>query len=172
MASATDDQTELRADPLCFQSRGGELLRLLDVVADRIRECLRVGERYGCACARGEDVLGIPVGGRDGGTACGKRKGERAGGDLLAVSVRGHEDVRRGEQVGELVDRQEAVVERNVALQAQVHHLALELQAILLALAPSHLRVGATRDHVQDLGVPLDDRRQRLQRRLEALAGR
>ena len=131
-----------------------------------------IGERHRDAGARGEDVLGVPVGSRDGGAACGQRERERTGGDLLAVPVRRQEDVGSGEQVGELVDRQEAVIERDVAFQAQIDHLALELQAVLLALATSDLRMGASRDHVQDLGVSLDDFRQRVQRSLQPFARR
>ena len=57
------------------------------------------------AGAGGEHVLGVPVRRRDDGAAGGDRERQRAGGDLLAVAVRRHEDVGHGEQVGELVDR-------------------------------------------------------------------
>ncbi len=56
------------------------------------------------------------------------REGQRAGGDLLAVAVRRHEHVGRGEQVGELVDREEAVVELDVVAEPELDHAPLEHQ--------------------------------------------
>ena len=87
-----------------------------------------------------------------------------------AVAVRRHEDVGRGEQVGQLVDGEEAIVELDVVLEAEVDAAPLQHQPVLLALAARHLRVGAPGDQVEHLRMPLDDRRQRVDHRLEPLA--
>ena len=84
--------------------------------------------------------------------------------------VRRHEDVGRGEQVGDLVDRQEAVVELDVVLEAEVEHRLLERQPVPLALAVRDVGVRPPGDHVQHLGMALDDRGQRLDHRLDPLA--
>ena len=100
------------------------------------------------------------------------REGERAGGDLLAVAVRGHEDVGRREQIGEIVDREEPVVELDVVAEIELEYAPLEHQPVPLALAVGDVRMRAARDHVADLGVTRDHRRQRFDHRLEALPGR
>ena len=82
------------------------------------------------------------------------------------------EDVGRGEQVGDLVDGQEAVVELDVVLEAEVEHRLLEREAVTLTLAVRHVRVRSSGDDVHHLGMALDDRRQRLDHRLDPLAGR
>ena len=74
------------------------------------------------------------------------------------LRVRRDEDVRRGEQIGQLVDGEEAIVELDVVAQAEVDDAALEHEAVLLALAAGDLRMGAARDQVQHLGMALDDR--------------
>ena len=130
-----------------------------------------IAERHEAAGAGREHVLGVPVRGRDRGAPGGDRERQRAGRDLLAVAVRRHEDVGRGEQVGQLVDREEAVVELDVVVETEVDDLPLELQAVWLALASRDLRMRAAGDQVQRLGVALDDRGQRVDRRLDALAG-
>ena len=58
------------------------------------------------------------------GAAGGDRERERAGGDLLPVAVRRDEDVGRGEQVGQLVDGEEAVVELDVVAEAEIDDTA------------------------------------------------
>ena len=132
----------------------------------------RVVERDERAGARREHVLRVPVRRRDDPAAGRDRERERARGDLLPVAVRRHEHVGRREQVGELVDGEEAVVELDVLGQIELEHAPLEHQAVPLAFAACDVRMGATRDDVDDLGVLLDHRRQRLDRGLEALAGR
>ena len=109
------------ADPPRLRPCRVERVGLLDVVADRGRRP-RPGRRTarGVPGARGEHVLRVPVGGRDDAAAGCDREGERAGGDLLPVAVRRHEHVGRGEQVGELVDREEAVVELDVVAEAEL----------------------------------------------------
>ena len=163
---------ELRADPPCLGARGGEPLGLVDVAADGVGERRGVGERDELAGPRREHVLRVPVRRRDDGAAGGDSEGERARGDLLAPLVRRDEDVGRGEQVGDLVDRQEAVVELDVVLEAEVEHRLLERQAVTLSLAVRHVGVRPAGDDVHHLGMALDDRRQRLDHRLDPLAGR
>ena len=136
---------ERGADPPGLGARGGELLRSLDVAADGVGERSRIVERNEQARAGGEHVLRVPVRRRDDGAAGGDREGERARGDLLAVAVRRHEDVGRGEQVGELVDREEAVVELDVLAETELEHAPFEHQAVSLALPTSDVRMGAAR---------------------------
>ena len=95
-------------------------------MADGLRKSVRVAERHERPGAGGEHVLRVPVRGRDDAAAGREAEGQRARRDLLAVAVRGHEDVRRREQVGDLVDAEEAVVELDVILQAEVEHGLLE----------------------------------------------
>ena len=102
----------------------------------------------------------------------GDSEGERARCDLLAPLVRRDEDVGRGEQVGDLLDRQEAVVELDVILEAEVEHRLLESEAVTLSLAVRHVGVRSSGDDVHHLGMALDDRGQRLDHRLDPLAGR
>ena len=119
-----------------------------------------------------EHVLRVPVRRRDDAAAGRDRERERAGGDLLAVAVRRHEDVGRGEQIGKLADREEAVVELDVVAETELEHAPLEHQAVPLAFARGNVRVRPSCDHVDDLGVTLDQRRKRLDRDLEPLARR
>ena len=109
-----------RADPPRFGAGRRQPLRLLDVAADRVGERLGVAERHELAGPGGEHVLRVPVRRRDDAAAGGDPEGERARGDLLAPAVRRHEDVGGGEQVGDLVDREEAVVELDVVLEPKV----------------------------------------------------
>ena len=77
-----------------------------------------------------------------------------------------------GEQVGDLLDAEEAVVELDVILEAEVEHGLLERQPVALAFAVRDVRMRPSGDHVEHLGMALHDRRQRLDRRLEPLPGR
>ena len=87
----------------------------------------------------------VPVRRRDDAAAGRDRERQRAGGDLLAVAVRRHEHVGRGEQVGELVDREEAVVELDVLAEIELEHAPLEHQAVPLAFAVRDVRMRAAR---------------------------
>ena len=164
---------ELRADPSRLGARGGELARA--------RRCSRQTASASAAGSSNGTIVPAP----DASMSCAYQYGvettaqpaamrerERARGDLLAVPVRRHEDVGRGEQVGDLVDREEAVVELDVVLEPEVEHRLLERQPVPLALAARDVRMCAPGDHVEHLGMTLDDRRQRLDHRLEPLARR
>ena len=70
---------------------------------------------------------------------------------------------------GNLPDREEAVVELDVIFEPEVGYGLLQRQPVLLALAARDVRMGAPGDHVQHFRVTLDDRRQRLDHRLDAL---
>ena len=76
------------------------------------------------------------------------------------------------EQLGQLGDGEKAIVELDVIRDAEVDRATLEEEPILLSLQPRHLRVGSPGDEVQHLGMTLDDRRQRRNRRLDALPWR
>ena len=93
--------------------------------------------------------LAYQYGRRDGRAAGAEREGERAGDALLAARVRRHEDVGRGEQVGELFDVEEAVVELDVIAEIEVDDAPLEHVAVLLAVAAGDLRMRAAGDHVE-----------------------
>src|SRR5437764_911888 len=75
-------------------------------------------------------------------------------------------------KVGELVDREEAVVELHVRAETELEHAPLEHQAVPLALSARDVGMRAAGDRVDDLGVTLDERGERLDHRLQALAGR
>ena len=74
---------------------------------------------------------------------------ERAGRDLLARTVRRHEDVGRREQIGDLVDAEEAVVELDVILEPEVEHGPLQRQPVALALAVRDVGVRPAGDQVE-----------------------
>ena len=56
--------------------------------------------------------------------------------------------------------------------EVEVDDAPLQHQAVLLASAPRDLRMCAAGDHVEDVGMLLDDRRQRVEHHLDSLAGR
>ena len=97
---------------------------------------------------------------------------QRARRDLLRVAVRRQEDVGGVEQVGQLLDGEKAIVELDVIRDAEVDRATLEQEPILLSLATRDLRVRSPGDEVQHFGMTLDDRRQRRNRRLDALPRR
>jgi len=163
---------ELVADPPRLGSSRRQGLGLLDVVADRTGNRTRIAEGHERAGAGGEHVLGVPVRGRDDAATGGEAEGQRPGRDLLPVTVRGHEHVRRSQEIGDLVDAEEPVVELHVILEAEVDHGTLQREAVALSFTARDIRMRPPRDHVRDLRVALDDRRKRLDHRLEALAGR
>ena len=158
--SAAPRPARRRATPGCSSSRRPR------------RRGRPVVERHEAAGAGGEHVLRVPVRRRDDAAAGRDRERERAGSDLLPVAVRRHEHVGRREQVGELVDREEPVVELDVLAEPELEHASLEHQAVLLALAVRDVGMRAPGDHVSALGWTLEHRRQRLDHGLEPLARR
>ena len=171
VASATDGHGQQRADLPRLGAGRRKPLRLVDVTADGVGERLGVAERHELAGARREHVLRVPVRRRDDAAAGCDPEGERAGGDLLTPAVRRHEDVGCGEQVGDLVDCQEAIFELDVVLEPVLEHCLLERQPIPLSFAVSDVRVCPPGDHVEHIRMTLDDRRQRLDHRLDPLPG-
>ena len=159
-----------RSDLSCLGAGSRKPLRLVDVTADGVGERLGVAERHELAGARREHVLRVPVRRRDDPAAGRDPEGERAGGDLLTPAVRRHEDVGCGEQVCDLVDCQEAVFELDVVLEPVLEHCLLERQPIPLSFAVCDVRVCPTGDHVEHIRMALDDRRQRLDHRLDPLS--
>ena len=109
---------------------------------------------------------------RDDPAAGGEREGERAGRDLLPAAVRRDEHVGRRQQVRQLVDRKEPVVELDDLAEAELQHPLLEHHAVALALAVRDVGVRAPCNHVDDVGAALEDRRKRLDHRLEPLPRR
>src|SRR5438034_558152 len=69
-------------------------------------------------------------------------------------------------------DAEEAVVELNVVLEAEVEHGLFERQPIPLALATRYVRMCSSGDEIEHVRVALDDCGQRLDRGLQALTGR
>ena len=145
---------------------------MFQVVAHRVGERSCVVERHEPARAGGEHVLRVPVRRRHDRAAGGDCEGQRAGGDLLATAVGSHEHVGVGEEVRELVDREEAVVELDVLAETELEDPALEHEAVALALPMRDVGMRPPGDHVDDLRMALDDRRQCFDRRLQSLAGR
>ena len=172
VARATDGHASEDADSRCLRPRRDKRFRLVGIAADGVGKAHRVVERHEAAGARSEHVLGVPVGRRDDSAAGRDCECQRARRDLLLAAIRRDEDVGCREQVGQLVDREEPVVELDVLGEIELEHTPLEHQAVGLALAPLDVRVCSSRNDVDDLGVTLDHRGQRLDHRLEALAGR
>ena len=162
---------ELLADAPCLGAGGHQRRRLLDVVAHGASKGGGVGERHDRAGAGLEHVLRVPVGRRHDPAAGCDREGERARRDLLPGAVGRDEDVGGGKQIGDLVDAQEPVVELDMALETEVEHRPLERHPVALPLAVRDVGVRPAGDQVEHVRVLLDDRRQRLDHRLEPLAG-
>ena len=161
-----------RSDARGFRLRGGKLGRVLEVVADRSGHGCRIVEGNDLPGTRREHVLRVPVRGRDDCAPGGERERQRAGCDLLAARVRSQEDVCLPEEHRELVDRKESIVEHDVRPQSELERALLEAESVPLALAPLDVRMRAAGDRVNEIRMPLDDRRKRLDDRLDPLARR
>ena len=162
---------KLGSDPPRLRTSGLEGLRVLDELADRVRHGVGVVEGHELPRTRGEDVLRIQEGRRDRRAPGGDGERQRPRRDLLRVAVRRDEDVGGVQEIGQLVDSEEAVVELDVVVDAETYGASLEQESILLALVSRDLRMRSPRDQVQHLGMALDDRGQRGDCRLDPLAG-
>ena len=163
---------ERRADAPRFRLRGGELGRVVEVAADCIGDGCRIVERNDLARARCEHVLRVPVRSRDDRATRGERERQRARRDLLAARVRRQEDIRLPEEQRELVDRKESIVEHDVRPETELERTLLEPEPVPLALAPRDVGMRAAGNRVDEVRIPLDDRRKRLDHGLDPLAGR
>ena len=76
------------------------------------------------------------------------------------------------EQSRELVDREESIVEHDVRPETELERALLEHQPVPLALATLDVGMRAAGDRVDEVRIPLDDRRERLDHGLDSLAGR
>ena len=150
---------ERRADLPGFRACSRELLRVVEVAADRVGDGLGIAERHEEPGSRSEHVLRVPVGSRDDGAARGERERQRAGGDLLSARVRRQEDVGLREQVRDLVDGEEPIVEHDVCPEAELEGATLEHQPVSLAFATLDVGMSAAGDRVDELRIPLDHRR-------------
>ena len=159
------------ANPSCLCLGRFQSLGLLHELADCVGQSLRVLERHEASGTRSEHVLRVPVRGGDRGATSGDSERERARSDLLAIAIRRDEHIRRREQIGQLVDREEAIVELDVIAEVEIDHASLEHETVLLTLPTCDLRMRAPGDQVQHLGVALNDRGQCRDRCLEALPG-
>ena len=172
VASATDGHASVEPMRRGLGPGGGECLRLLDVRAHRVCDGSWIVEGHEPAGTGGEHVLCIPVRRRDDAAAGRDRECERAGGCLLLAAVRGHEHVGRREQVTEVVDREEAVVELDVVIEPELEHASLKHQPVPLAFPARDVGMRSPGDHVHDVGMASEDRGQRLDGGLQALARR
>ena len=75
-------------------------------------------------------------------------------------------------EITKVVDRQEPVVELDMLGHAELARPPLEHQAVPLAFTPRDVGMGSSGDDVDDLGMPLDHRRQCFDDGLETLPGR
>ena len=114
----------------------------------------------------------MPVRRRDDRLAAAERVGQRARGDLRRVQVRRHVDVRRPDELGQLVQLDEPVVEDHVLLDPQVPGQPLQAQPVALALLADQVRVGRPQDDVDEVGELLEDLRHGPEHVLDALVGR
>ena len=76
------------------------------------------------------------------------------------------------EEQRELVDGEESIVEHDVRSETELERTLLEHQPVPLALAPLDVGMRAAGDRVDEVRIPLDDRRKRLDHGLDPLAGR
>ena len=145
---------------------------VVEQAVDRGGDRVGVPKGHEFAAAVGQQLLGVPVRRGHHGFAAAVGVGQRAGGDLRLVEVRRDVDVAGGDELGELVELDEAVEEADVVVDAELGHTLLELEAVGVAVAAQQARVRGAEDDVDRVGVPLDDLRHGLDGVLKPLAGR
>ena len=106
---------------------------------------LGVAERHQHAAPVGQQLGRVPVGSRDHGFARAKRVGQRARGDLRFVEIRRDVQVRRADELLELIEFHEPVVEDDVLLDFVPLGEAFESQTIGFALLAQLVRVRGAR---------------------------
>jgi hypothetical protein len=98
--------------------------------------------------------------------------GEGSRRDLGGIEVGRHVDVGSREELGQLGLTDEAVVEDHVRSDAEPLRARFQLQPVALAVALPHVGMRGSEHDVDRVGVPLEDRRQRVDHVLDALVGR
>src|SRR4029079_14824072 len=120
----------------------------------------RIPERHDVPGPRCEHVLRVPVRGGDDRATGRERERQRARCDLLTTRVGSEEDVCLAEERGELVDREEPIVEYDVRAETELERALLEHESIPLTLPALHVGMRAAGDRVHDVRMSLDDRRE------------
>jgi len=132
----------------------------------------RVAERHHYAPLVGQHLFGVPIRSGDDRLARADGIGQRAGGDLAGVQVGSNVDVGRADELGQFFDADKAIVEDDLALDALLLGQPLQRQPVRFAVVAQDVGMGRAEDDVDDVGMLLQDGRQRLDNRLDALVSR
>ncbi len=112
----------------------------------------------------------MPVGRRDDRFATAERITERAGGGLRFAEIRGDIDVRRADELFQLLDLHETVVEGDVLPHSQFLGKTLQAQPVGFAFCAHEVRMGCPKHDIDQIGMLPGDLRQRLNHVLDPFA--
>ncbi len=147
-----------------------EALLVVQQTAHRRRDGSTVAERHEHAAVPGQQLLGMPVGRRDDRIATTERITERAGGRLRFAEVGGDIDVRRADELLQLLDLHETVVEGDVRRHAQFLGKTLQAQPVGFAFRAHEVRMGCPKHEIDQIRMLPGDLGQRLNHVLDPLA--
>ena len=139
---------------------------------DLTREGGDVAEVDQHAMAIRQDFGRVDVGRRNDRLADADGVGQRPARDLRGVEIGRRVDVGGLQIVEQFVMLDEAVDERDIVADAQLIGKRLQPIAIGLAFMRNEIGVGGAQHRIEQIGMPLRDRGQCLDDRLDALAGR
>ncbi len=148
-----------------------QAVRVIEEGAHALGDGLRVAEGDQDPPILRKQFLGVPVGRGNHGLARAEHIGEGARGDLRLVEVGGQIDVRRADELLEVLQRHEAVVEDDMVLHAAVLGQALQAQAVALSVAGDQVGVGGTQHEIDHIRMALHDLRQGFDGIFDPLAG-
>lgn len=148
-----------------------ESLGIVEISADAIGDRGRIAERHESAAVIGEQFGGVPVRRGDNRFAGTKHIGEGAGGDLRFVEIGGEIDVGGTDELGEIIERNETVVEDYVLFDATFFGESFEAESISFAFPGDEMRMGGTEDEIDDVGMTFDDGWERFNGIFNAFAG-
>ncbi len=136
------------------------------------RDRAGITPRHQNAAVLGEDFACVPIRCRNRRLARANGIGQRARGDLFGLEVGRDVDVTSREKLGELGLADESVVENHVRVDAQLFRARFEHQPVHFAVVFAHVRMGRAQHDVKGLREALENRRQRIDDRLDALVRR
>ena len=151
----------------------GMTARLVAEQADDLaRQGRGVPEGHQHAAALRQQLLGVPVRGRDHRLAAAKSVGQGAGSDLGRIEIRSDVDVGGAEEFLQLAEFHEAIVKEDLFVDAQAARQSFQADPITLALLAEQVGMRCSQDDIDQVGKLTQHRRQGLEHELDALVGR
>src|SRR5450830_279468 len=144
-------------------------LGILEQADDPAGKAVRVAEVGENPSPIGEQFLRVVIRSRHYRLAEPDGVGKRPAHYLVLLQVRGHVYVAARQELGQLFKGDEAVVEDDVFLDAQLVGPPLQEEPVLLALLRFHGRMGRAENSIDDVGKSCDYFRHRLDHVLDAL---